>query len=264
MPEVPGGLDLSGRVALITGAGSETGIGFAAARCLASLGASVAVCATTERIHDRVERLRVDGAAAVGLVGDLTDPAVVARVVAETVDALGGVDILVNNAGMTSVSAPGSGEAGLATDLDLERWRQSLSRNLDTAFLMSREVLAHMRSRRWGRIVSVTSVTGPVMAMRAEPAYAAAKAGMVGLTRALAVDHAADGITVNAVAPGWIRTGSQTADEAVQGRHTPVGRSAEPSEIGWVVAWLCTPAASYLTGQCLVVDGGNSIAEERA
>jgi 3-oxoacyl-[acyl-carrier protein] reductase len=121
-----------------------------------------------------------------------------------------------------------------------------------------------MRDAGWGRIVMVASVTGPVMAMRAESAYAAAKAGMVGLARSLAVDFAPDGVTVNAVAPGWIATGSQTAHEREQGLGTPMRRSATADEVASAIAWLCTPGAAYTTGQCLVVDGGNSIAEERA
>jgi 3-oxoacyl-[acyl-carrier protein] reductase len=101
------------------------------------------------------------------------------------------------------------------------------------------------------------------MAMRDDAAYAAAKAATVGLTRSLAVDLAPVGITANAVAPGWIATGSQTDDERREGEVTPMGRSGTAEEIAWPVAWLCTPGAAYLTGQCLVVDGGNSVAEQR-
>jgi 3-oxoacyl-[acyl-carrier protein] reductase len=129
---------------------------------------------------------------------------------------------------------------------------------------MTRAAVPTMRSGGWGRVVMVSSVTGPVMAMRADAAYATAKAAMVGLVRSLAVDLAVDGITANAVAPGWIATGSQTDDEVTEGRTTPMRRSGTPDEIAWPVAWLCTPGAAYLTGQCLVVDGGNSVAEERA
>ena len=260
----PRQFSLEGRTALISGAGSPTGIGFASARMLAELGARVMVTSTTDRIHVRVDELRQAGFEAYGSFGDLTDESTVLRIVGEAVSALGAVDILVNNAGMTSVSRPGSEEAAPATELSYSRWSAAIERNLGTAFLLSRAVLPQMRPRRWGRIVSVASVSGPVMAMRHEPAYAASKAGLVGLTRALALDHAADGITVNAVAPGWIGTGSQTPNERAEGFVTPIGRSATPDEVASAIAWLATPGAAYTTGQCVVIDGGNSIAEERA
>lgn len=255
--------DLSGRVALVTGAGSETGIGFAAARVLASLGAAVEVVATSERISARAQQIVEAGGRAHGSVADLTNPAAVTGLVNDISARWGRLDIVVNNAGMTSVSVSGSGESGNAVDLGIGSWNDSLRRNLDTAFFVSRAAISDMQSRGWGRIVNVSSVTGPVMAMRGEAGYAAAKAGMVGLTRSMAVDFAADGVTVNAVAPGWIATGSQTDHEHSQGLRTPMRRSATADEVAAAIAWLCTPGAAYTTGQCLVVDGGNSIAEER-
>ena len=249
-------------MAVVTGAGSPTGIGFAVCRRLGELGASVVLTATTDRIHERAGELEASGVRATGMVADLTDPAAAEAVVAAT-NRWDRLDILVNNAGMVSVSdtsAMSGGVEGLAYD----EWRHSLRRNLDTAFLMSRAAVPVMRRGRWGRIVMVSSVTGPVMAMRDDAAYAAAKAGMVGLVRSLAVDLGPDGVTVNAVAPGWIATGSQTDDERREGEVTPMCRSGTADEIAWPVAWLCTPGASYLTGQCLVVDGGNSVAEQRA
>lgn len=261
---LPTSLDLSGRAALVTGAGSESGIGFAAALALAELGASVTLAATTERVHERVRELVSGGFAARGAIADLTDARAAENLVREAREHWGRVDIVVNNAGMTSVSLPGAAEGGDALSLDADAWRASMARNLDSAYFVSRAALPAMREAGWGRIVMVASVTGPVMAMRAESAYAAAKAGMVGLARSLAVDFAADAITVNAVAPGWIATGSQTDHEREQGLRTPMRRSATAAEVASAIAWLCTPGAAYTTGQCLVVDGGNSIAEERA
>ena len=261
---LPASLDLTGRAALVTGAGSESGIGFAAARALAELGASVTVAATTDRIHDRAGELTTQGYAAHGAIADLTVPEVATALVDAAREHWGRLDIVVNNAGMTSVAVPGAAEGGDALSLDADAWRASMARNLDSAYFVSRAVLPAMRESGWGRIVMVASVTGPVMAMRAESAYAAAKAGMVGLARSLAVDFAADGITVNAVAPGWIATGSQTDHEREQGLRTPMRRSATADEVASAIAWLCTPGAAYTTGQCIVVDGGNSISEERA
>ena len=253
--------DLSGRFALVSGAGSPTGIGMATARALGEMGAHVALTSTTERIHERVAELRSAGVQAVGFVARLDTEEAVDGLASELVAAGIVPTILVNNAGMVSVSDGEMMTGGL--DGDVADWRRSLDMSLTSAFLLTRAMVPGMRAAGWGRIVNVASVSGAVMATRADVAYATAKAGMVGLTRAVAVDEAAGGITSNAVAPGWIATGSQTDDEAAQGRSVPMGRSGTALEVASAIAWLASPRASYITGQVIVVDGGNSIAEER-
>lgn len=258
---IPEPFDLTGRVALVTGAGSPTGIGFAAARLLGQLGATVAVTSTTDRIDARVAELVDEGVRASGHVADLTDEGQVRSLASSVIGNHGRLDIVVNNAGMVSVGT--QAESGGLLDTDLATWRAGMARNLDTAFLVCREALPNMIANGWGRIVNVASVTGPVMAMRDEVTYASAKAAMVGMVRSLAVDHAERGVTANAVAPGWIATDSQTEHEGGQGQRVPLRRSATPMEVASAIAWLCSPGAAYVTGQCIVVDGGNSIAEER-
>ena len=246
-------------VAIVTGAGSSTGIGFATAQALGRAGHWVVIASTTDRIKDRAAELRAAGIEAHGIVADLTVEADIERV-REHAEALGNIDILVNNAGMAilgEMDAPGELER-----LDRADWQRSLDRNLTSAFLVTRAFLLGMKSRRYGRVINVSSTTGTVSAVAGDTAYAAAKAGMVGFTRAIALESAPYGVTVNAVAPGWIATGSQTQREAAAGLRTPVRRSGSPAEVAELIAFLASRGASYITGQLIVADGGNSLLED--
>jgi len=185
-------------LAVVTGAGSPTGIGFAVARALGAAGHSLLVVSTTDRIRERVAELRAAGLEARGVVADLATEIGVEALA----DAAGGspVDALVNNAGMAIL-----GEMDALTEFDevsLADWRRSLDRNLTTAFLVTRAFLPAMKRRGYGRIVNVSSTTGTVGAIAGDTAYAAAKSGMVGLTRALALETAPFGVTVKRRGPG--------------------------------------------------------------
>ncbi len=245
---------LKGKVALITGAGSANGIGIACAKALQELGAEVVITSNSDRVLQRGTEI---GSSA--YTADLTNEQEVMALLSK----IPRLDILVNNAGMTSVSAPASAnEASDISNVSLESWRKGMARNLDLTFLVTKHALPKLRSAENGRIIMVSSVTGPVMAMKNQPVYAAAKAGMVGLTKSIALDEAKNGITCNAVLPGWIGTESISEEEKTNGARVPMGRGGTPEEIASLVCWLATNEASYITGQAIVVDGGNSIMEE--
>lgn len=245
------------RKALVTGAGAADGIGVATARALGEAGLSVVITASSARVEQRAGELREEGLDVRAVVADLTLSGDVERLCSQA----GEIDVLVNNAGMGTVGQPALQRRFL--DLSESDWDRGIDVSLKTAFLSTRGFLAGMVQRGHGRVVNMASVTGPYVSNEGEAAYSAAKAGMIGLTHALALEVGRSGVTVNAVAPGWIATGASTPEELAAARNTPLGRAGSPEEVAAAVLFLASDRASYVNGAVLVVDGGNILQERK-
>ncbi|MGD9934581.1 MAG: 3-oxoacyl-[acyl-carrier-protein] reductase [Dehalococcoidia bacterium] len=243
--------DLQGKSALVTGA--SRGIGRAIAIALAAEGARVAVnyVASADAAEAVVAEITSAGGEAVLVQGDVAVADDATRIVKATVDAFGGLDILVNNAGITRDS--------LLMRMSDDDWDAVHNTNLRGAFLVTRAAMRPMLRARGGRIINISSVVG-VVGNPGQANYAAAKAGLIGFTRAVAREVASRGITVNAIAPGFIVTDITNAMNeaqvaAVMGQ-VPLGRMAQPDEVAPVVVFLAGNGGGYITGQCINVDGG--------
>lgn len=244
------------RVALVTGAGSAEGIGFATAKALATAGAKVTLTSTTKRIFERLETL---GAGHAAFTADLTIVEDVNELIRAAMAKFGRIDIVVNNAGMVQQGTEfKSSRIEKITD---EEWQRHLALNVTTAFNITRAVLPFMQKQEFGRIVNVSSITGPLVTNPRAAGYSSAKAAMTGLTRVTAIENASRNITCNAVLPGWIATASSSKEEILAGKATPTKRPGSASEVAAACLFLASEEASYINGAMLVVDGGNSIVE---
>ncbi|AWK87152.1 3-oxoacyl-[acyl-carrier-protein] reductase [Azospirillum thermophilum] len=239
--------DLTGKCALVTGASG--GIGASIARALYAQGATVALSGT--RVSALEELAASLGERAKVVAGNLADAAATEQLAKDAEAALGRVDILVNNAGLTRDQ--------LALRMKDEDWQQVIDVNLTAAFRLSRAVLRGMMKRRWGRIIGITSIVG-VTGNPGQANYAASKAGMIGMSKALAAEVASRNVTVNCVAPGFITTAMTDAlNDEQKGKllaAIPAGRMGEPGEIAAGVVYLASEEAAYVTGQTLHINGG--------
>lgn len=239
--------DLNGKTALVTGA--TGGIGNAIAKALSAQGAVVTVSGTRQ---EALERLAGElGGRAVALPCRLEDPAAIEALIKAAEAAMGSVDILVHNAGVT--------RDGLVARMRDEDWQEVIDIDLTAAFRLARAVLRGMMRRRWGRIITITSVVGAT-GNAGQANYAAAKAGTVGWSKALAAEVASRGITVNCIAPGFIATAMTEALSAEQRERVagaiPMGRVGTPDEVAAGAVFLASEEARYITGQTLHVNGG--------
>lgn len=244
---------LDDRIALITGGAG--GIGLAVARRFADAGATIVLAdLDQDRAEHAAAEFAKDGRPALGLGGDAGDPAAVAAIVERTLERFGRIDVLVNNAGVMGRTAP-------LWELRDEDWQHVLRIDLTSVFLMSRAVIPHMRARRSGAIVSLSSIAGKEGTPNLIP-YSVAKAGIIAFTKALGKEVITDGVRVNCIAPGVVETPllDQLSAETIKVMlsKSPMGRFGTADEVATVALFLASDAASFVTAQCFDVSGGRA------
>lgn len=247
---------LQGKTAIVTGA--SRGIGAAIARAFAEAGADVALVArSTHDIEQLAKDIQAGGRRAVAITTDVSEPEQVRDCVSRAIDSLGSIDILVNNAGGTKFMSP-------AVETRIDGWRKAIALNLDSVFFFCQEVGRHMLERGSGSVINISSVAG-VSAAPTLSYYAAAKHGVIGLTKTLAVEWGHAGVRVNSICPGWIKTdlnktywtNEESARAFVAG--VPIQRWGEADDITGAAIWLASDAAAYVTGANIMIDGGQTV-----
>jgi 3-oxoacyl-[acyl-carrier protein] reductase len=242
-------MDIKGRVALVTGAGQ--GIGKAIALKLATYGATVVINDINEKAEETAAEIVKEGGKSMAIIADVSSAKDVERMIKETLEVYGQIDILVNNAGITRDS--------LLMRMEEDSWDKVLEIDLKSVFLCSRAIIRQMLRQRYGRIINIASIVGQI-GNAGQTNYAAAKAGVIGFSRALAKEVAAKGITVNAIAPGFIETEmtKKLNDQQRQelAKNIPMGSLGSPEDVAGAALFLASDAARYLTGQVITIDGG--------
>ena len=243
---------LEGHVAVVTGA--SKGLGRQMAESLAAGGASVALVARSSDLLDKVAAgIRENGGTAEAIVADVTDESAIAEVVEQVTERLGVCDILINNAGINNRKS--------IVDFSLAEWNEILAVNLSGPFLCSRAFVPGMKEKKWGRIINMTSIMTHI-SLPNRTGYSTTKAGLLGFTKALALELASDGVTVNGISPGPFATemNKPLIEDPEKNKmfleRIPLGRWGKVKEIGSLAAYLCSDDAGFITGTDIVIDGG--------
>ena len=252
-------MGMNGKVALITGVASKTGIGYAAAKRLGQEGVKLAIADLSAEVSDRAKELQALGYTVTPFKLNITKFNEVAEMVEQVVKKFGRIDILVNVAGIGPRGAIPLGFGKPLYELTEEAWDEQIAINLKTTFNCTRNVLPIMIKQRYGKIVNMSSATGTIVSDPGASAYSAAKGGVSGMSKALALEVAQFGITVNPICPGWIDTGRELERKA--GLSSPMKRGGTPEEVANLILFLASDQSSYLSGHDIVIDGANILQE---